>query len=339
MTTSERSARGSSGRIERSTAFPLRRSTSDDPARPGVETIEFDSRGVRCEADLYLPDDEDPLWPAVVMAHVFGAERGWGLAPFAERFARAGFAVLVFDYRHLGGSSGTPRRLIDPSRQLDDWAAALSHVRSLDAVDGDRVALWGTSFSGGHALATASRDPEVRAVVAQVPYVDGRATTVHQTRGRSWLSNVRLSALALADRAFAVAGLGPVEVSFVSEPGGDGLVDSPGAKSGFTALVPDGVELVNRTPARVVFDLPFHRPGRETDGIGVPVHVVVAEADRLLPPEPTERLIDRLAEPSVHRVPAPHFEVHRDPWFEPIVDRQVAFLTEALSDDPGRDDP
>jgi len=65
----------------------------------------------------------------------------------------------------------------------------------------------------------------------------------------------------------------------------------------------------------------------------VPVHVVVGEEDRLLPPGPTERTIDRLADPSVHRVPAGHFDVHDDPWFEPVVEEQVAFLTEALDVD------
>jgi hypothetical protein len=64
------------------------------------------------------------------------------------------------------------------------------------------------------------------------------------------------------------------------------------------------------------------------------VHVVVAEEDRLLPRGPTERVLDRLGEPSVHRVPAAHFDVHRDPWFEPVVEEQVAFLTKVLGVDP-----
>lgn len=275
----------------------------------------------------------------VVMAHVFGAERTWGLERFAERFAAAGFAALVFDYRHLGGSDGDPRRLVDPGRQLDDWAAALEYVRSLEAVDGGRVALWGTSFSGGHALATARREPDVGAVVAQVPFVDGRATVAHQTRDRDPVQQIRTVGLVLADRVGAVLGLGPVELPFVSEPGGGGLVDSPGAKTGFSALVPEGEELVNRTPARAVFDLLSYRPVREAARVGVPVHVVVAEEDRLLPPGPTERLIDRLVDPSVHRVPTAHFDVHRSPWVETVADRQVAFLGEALAVDSGPEAP
>jgi hypothetical protein len=36
------------------------------------------------------------------MAHGFGAERTFGLEPFAERFARAGLAAFLFDYRCFG---------------------------------------------------------------------------------------------------------------------------------------------------------------------------------------------------------------------------------------------
>lgn len=297
---------------------------------PRAETVAFESGGVRCEGDLYLPTTGEPPWPTVVLAHVFGAERAWGLAPFAERFAEAGLAAFVFDHRHLGTSGGTPRRLVDPDRQLDDWRAALAFVRALDEVDAERVALWGSSFSGGHVLATAARDPDVAAVVAQVPFVDGRATVAHQAGDRSSVQRLRDLGRAVADRILAVAGLGPIEIPFVSEPDGGGLVDSPGAAEGFTALVPEGVELVNRTPARVILDLMSFRPGRHAADVDVPVHVVVAGEDRLLPHGPTERVVDELDDPSVHRVGAAHFEVHYAPWFEAVVTEQVAFLTEVL---------
>lgn len=311
--------------------------------RPGlrIETVAFESHGDRCEADLYLPTVGEAPWPVVVMGHVFGAERTWGLAPVAERFARAGMAGLAFDYRHLGGSDGQPRRLIDPERQLQDWRAALEYVESLEAVEGDRIALWGTSFSGGHVLEVARRADgaaeaqraTIRAVVSQVPFVDGRATVAHQTRDRGVRSRIGMLGRAVADRVGAVFGLDPIEVPVVSEPGDGGLVDSPGAMAGFGALVPDGVDLVNRSPARIVLDLPFYRPGRRAEEIDVPVHVVVAAEDRLLPAGPTEAMLERMPDASVHRVSAGHFDVLRAPWIDPVVDRQVAVLSAALGVD------
>lgn len=330
MPTEEPRYRAIDARIDAGTPT-VPHAASTDAGGTRARTVSFESQGIACTGDLYLPTRGEPPWPAVVMGHVFGAERAWGLARFAERFASAGIVAFPFDYRYFGGSEGTPRRLIDPGRQLDDWAAAVEHVRSLDEVDADRVAAWGSSFSGGHALATAHRDPDVAAVVAQVPFVDGRATVAHQTRDRSSVSRTSTLTRALLDRLLGVASLGSVEVPIVSEPGGGGLVDSPGAKADFLALVPDEAAPVNRTPARVVLDLPSYRPGREAGRIEAPVHVVIAEADRLHPHEPTERLVEALPDPSVHRVPATHLGVHVDPCFQPVVEAQVTFLTGALA--------
>ena len=109
----------------------------------------------------------------VVLAHGWTGVREQRLDAYAERFAGAGLAALVFDYRHFGASSGEPRQLLDIRRQLADWAAAIAFVRSRAEIDPGRVALWGTSFSGGHVIETAARDRQIAAVVAQVPFADG----------------------------------------------------------------------------------------------------------------------------------------------------------------------
>src|SRR5260370_13088529 len=64
--------------------------------------------GDELEAWLYLPEGDGPH-PAVVMAHGIGAIKAGGLAPFAARFCREGFAPAVFDYRQLVRSAGHPR--------------------------------------------------------------------------------------------------------------------------------------------------------------------------------------------------------------------------------------
>lgn len=102
---------------------------------------------------------------------------GDGLEPFARRFADAGIAALVFTYRHFGDSDGEPRHLLDIERQLADWAAALAYGRGLAGTDGERVALWGSSFGGGHVIEAAARDGSVTAVVSQCPFTDGLAAT------------------------------------------------------------------------------------------------------------------------------------------------------------------
>src|SRR5579864_6221258 len=139
--------------------------------------ITFDSQGASCAAWLYYPDSAGP-YPCVILASGFGAIREMHLHAYAERFVQAGLAALVFDYRHFGASTGEPRQLLDIKQQLADWTAAISYVRTLDDIDPERIALWGSSFSGGHVIELAARDQHIAAVVAQVPFVDGIATAL-----------------------------------------------------------------------------------------------------------------------------------------------------------------
>lgn len=129
------------------------------------------------------------------MAHGLGAVKEMRLDAYAERFTEQGYRVLVFDYRHFGESEGSPRELIDIERQLDDWAAALHYVRALPTVDKRSIVLWGTSFSGGHVIEVARRDPEVAAVISQCPFTDGLASA----RTLRPVSLLEVSVLAVRD--------------------------------------------------------------------------------------------------------------------------------------------
>ena len=135
----------------------------------------FISQGDNLKAWLYRPSGVLKP-PVVVMAHGFGGERWMRLPAYAERFAQRGIAVFVFDYRGFNDSEGEPHNYINPSRHLQDWDAAIAYVKTLDNIDAKRMALWGTSFSGGHVIVEAVKHPEILAVVSQVPFTDGIST-------------------------------------------------------------------------------------------------------------------------------------------------------------------
>ena len=107
--------------------------------------------------------------PGIVMAHGFSAVKEMGLLEFAEEFCAAGFAVLVYDHRNLGESAGEPRQEINPWAQARDYRYALSWLAERPEVDADRLAIWGSSFSGGEVIVVAAADERVKAVVANVP--------------------------------------------------------------------------------------------------------------------------------------------------------------------------
>src|SRR6478735_6379585 len=106
--------------------------------------LKFSVAGDTCAAWLYSVADQPGVAPAVVMAHGLSGTRRDRLGAFAERFAEAGFAALVFDHRGFGDSGGEPD-LFEPARQLEDWRAAIASARSLPGIDPTRVATFGSS--------------------------------------------------------------------------------------------------------------------------------------------------------------------------------------------------
>ncbi len=61
-------------------------------------------------------------------------------------------AYWSYDHRGFGDSDGQPRQDVDPWTQIHDCQHAISYARSRADVDAGRIGVWGTSFSGGHAL-------------------------------------------------------------------------------------------------------------------------------------------------------------------------------------------
>src|SRR5690349_20552385 len=109
--------------------------------------VRFRSGDDECAGVFIRPDTTEDV-PCIVLAHGFGALKEGGPVRMAERFAAAGFAGLAFDYRFFGESGGEPRQLLDAKRQLEDYRAAIAYARTLDGVDGSRIGLWGSSYSG-----------------------------------------------------------------------------------------------------------------------------------------------------------------------------------------------
>lgn len=142
------------------------------------QAINFDSCGVRCAADLYLPDPDrfQSPRPAVVIGHGFGVVKE-ALPPHAEYLVEAGYVVLAIDYRTFGSSEGEPRRQLFPLRQVEDFRNAISWLETRDdLVDPERIGIWGVSFGGGIVLYTAAVEQRIKVVVAQSPALGRRWT-------------------------------------------------------------------------------------------------------------------------------------------------------------------
>ncbi len=287
--------------------------------------VDFFSKGTRCAAWLYLPKGiKKP--PVVIMGHGFAAERGFALPAFAERFTERGLAVFLFDYRNFGASDGTPRNLVNPFRHITDWKAALSHVRTIDAIDRERIALWGSSFGGGHVIVTAANDRGVSAVVAQVPMVDGLSSLF--MIGPS--NMVKGFYYGIRDLFRMATFREPFYTPVVAEPGTFAAMSAPGAKEGYLAIVPEDSAWENKCPARIGLIIGLYQPIRFAERVKCPTLVVIAEKENLVSLKMTKKAVRRMKRGAFITVPGGHFDVYTGENFERVVKLQGDFLKEHL---------
>jgi len=290
--------------------------------------IEFTSRGTTCRGWLYPARSGGGPAPCVVMAHGFGATRDASLDPYAQRFAAAGLAVLLFDYRHFGASDGQPRQLVSPRRQLQDYASAVTCARTLPGVDSGRIAVWGTSFSGGHALVSAARLDGLRAAVCQCPMMDGLAA-VRNIAGYAGLGMLlRLTAHGLFDFACALAGR-THEIPIVGRPGELAIMSSADAYDGYRALAPPGFRF--GVAARIALHVGLYRPVQAARHARCPVLVQICARDSVAPAAAAEEVVRRLGpRGEVRRYDIGHFEPYFGAAFERSVADQLDFLRRHL---------
>src|SRR5947208_2005334 len=273
------------------------------PTRTRID-VAFPSDGDDCRAWLFRADTERP--PLAILGHGLGGTREYGLEPYARRFADAGIAALAFTYRHFGDSGGQPRQLLDIERQLDDWAAALTYARGLDGIDSDRIALWGTSFGGGHVIEAAARDGAVAAVVSQCPFTDGLAAT----RAASPRSLARAIAPALRDELARLRNKPPVLVPLVGSHGSAAVMTSPDSEAGYRALIPPGVRFENGVSARFINRVGLYRPGRAARKVNAPILFCLCDADAVAPAETALRYAATAPRGAVKPYPLCHFDIY-----------------------------
>lgn len=140
-----------------------------------VREIEFNSGGEIVRGDLILPEGDGPF-PIVVMAGGWCYVKELRQPQYAQEFVDRGFAALIFDYRRMGASDGTPRQHLEPWDQIEDYKNAITFASELPEVDSSRIGIWGISYSGGHVLVLGAIDPRVKAVVSNVPVINGYET-------------------------------------------------------------------------------------------------------------------------------------------------------------------
>lgn len=266
--------------------------------------------------------------PGVVLAHGFSAVKEMALDRFAEVFASAGLAVLVYDHRNLGASDGEPRQRIDPWAQIRDYRRALDWLGAQPEVDDTRLAIWGSSFSGGEVLVLGATDDRVRAVVAQAPYVGDPA--LEDADGTQFAA---ILAAALGD----VSGpgeqlIGPLPV-VAADPSGPAMLPQPESWEWFCGLAEDAPSWQNEVT--LLLDgapAPFEPALAARHLASTPMLMIVAAEDRVAETELALAAFEHAGGPKrLEVVVGDHFVVYHGSGFEQASSAARDFLVEALS--------
>ena len=297
----------------------------------------FPSHGVSCAA-WHIPAGSDALAgasgrPCVVMAHGFGGTRDSGLLGYAEPIAAAGIDVLVFDYRGFGDSEGTPRQDVSVRRQRQDYHAAIAAARHLPGVDPDRIALWGTSYAGGHVIAVAAQDRRVAAVVALTPATDGLATLANIARYAGIGQVARLTGHGLLDLASTFTKRAPHNVPVAGQPGTLAMITAPGAEEGCLSIA--GPTWRNEVCARAALKVVSNRPTTSASRLACPLLMQVGTNDHVAPPNAARRAAKKAGYwAQLREYPVDHLDVYEGSWQTQALEDQLDFLTHVL--DPSR---
>ncbi|MVU66091.1 alpha/beta hydrolase [Acinetobacter baumannii] len=272
-------------------------------------------------ADFYIPKTNNKS-AVIIMAHGFAGLRQFKLIQYAQRFAQAGYAVILFDYRYWGGSTGKPREMISINSQLEDWKTMIQYASTCKFIDNRRIVLWGTSLSGGYALSLASELKNIQAIMVQIPYVDGAETAKLYPLQR-YPQALKMSS---QDYMGSKMGLNPKRLPVVDQYK---LCFMPTADSyyGYLSIVNPDYYWSGEVPARVFFNLMRYRPIQLVRQINIPVLFIAAQHDSLIPIESSREAATNIAPfVSYHEWDMKHFDIYHGSWFEKAVTTQLEFL-------------
>ncbi len=135
--------------------------------------VQFFSRGQKLAAILFSPDNVKERAAGIVLCQGYTGTKELFLPLLAKAFCEAGYPSLVFDYRGWGESEGD-KGLLFPWEQVEDIRNAMTFLGTQEAVDPERLGLYGTSFGGANVIAVAAIDQRVKCIVANLPIGNGK---------------------------------------------------------------------------------------------------------------------------------------------------------------------
>lgn len=315
--------------------IPFRETAERATAQPPESRLDvsFETSGEVIRGRLYLPQDLSRPVPCIVLNNGFGGTMDM-VERFALRYADAGLAALCYDYRHFGESDGQPRQLYSAAVQIDDCQAAVEYARSLNEIDPEKIALWGTSAGGGYGLVIAARDRRIACVCCQCPALDGHADGRMALKREGLWFFLGFLPHAQRDKGRSRFGLSAHTVPIVGPPGSRALLNAPGAFEGYSSLA--AASFKNEVCARLALTNDHSlNPINFAGDVRCPVLLQPCEKDNIVALSGSLRAAEILGDKAVlKQYPVGHFDIYFGEYFEQGVTDQIGFFAVHLLQTP-----
>lgn len=269
------------------------------------QDIHFYSSGFRLKGWLFLPADTvGKKFPVVVMAPGFSGIKECTYQFIAENFAKAGLAVVLFDYPNFGESEGTFRQEVDPWLQIQAYRDAIGYAVVQPQIDPEKVGVWGGSYSGGHAIVVSALDSRAKCFVAMTPYVSGYELVKQHSAATSQFLQQQFN----KDRLNRLNGLPPKMIPVAAKNKGEfSAVGSSNAWNFVQSFLDYAPAYQNAVTIKSVEMELEYEPGSYIERTGAkPKLFLLASQDELIPEGLIMSVYNRAAEPKS----VAHFEGH-----------------------------
>ncbi|KAJ3540485.1 hypothetical protein NM688_g6222 [Phlebia brevispora] len=274
------------------------------------------------DAWCYLPKAGRAPHPVIIMAHGLGSNKLMGLAVYAQAFASAGYACVVFDYRRWGASDGTPRNSLYIADQLDDYRTVIKYCRQQPEFDPQRVIIWGTSLAGGHvSVLSAEAELNLSAVVAQCPWLGIGAKPALS------LPLLKLIAYSYLDWIEQAVGFGPLYVPTAAAPGQLAILNTPDSPMLRDDLPYVKSDFPNEITASAVFQMQKHRAVDNASKVTCPILIVHADHDSICVTQGALDFARNCPKAELVRLECGHFDIYpRQPYHKQALDAELEFI-------------